>query len=491
MNKEILFVIDSVSNEKRIDKEKIFEAIEAALATATKKRAGEEIDARCEIDRETGEFLLFRVWHVLPEEDIENPDAELTLEEAKKRDPDVVLNGTVEEALPEMNFGRIAAQIVKQVMTQIMRNAQRDQVATEYREKLGELITGVVKKTTRDNIILDLGNNAEVLIARAEMLPREAVRPGDRVRCYLYKIEDELKGPQLYASRIKPEMLMELFKIEVPEIAEDLIEVMGAARDPGSRAKIAVKTNDGRIDPIGACVGMRGSRVQAVSGELGGERIDIVLWDDNPAQLVINAMSPAEVLSIVVDEDNHTMDIAVPELQLSQAIGRNGQNVRLASDLTGWRLNVMSDKQADEKSAEEGEKMKVLFMNALEIDEDIADVLSQEGFTNIEEVAYVPEQELLEIDGFDEEIVQELRKRATDALLMQEISKDADSQPAEDLLNMEGMTEALAHQLAEKAVKTMEDLAEQAIDDLLEIVPDLDEEKAAELIMTARKPWFE
>lgn len=491
MSKEILFVIESVSNEKRIEKDKIFHAIESALATATKKRSEKEIDARAVIDRKTGELDIYQVWHVLPEEEIENPDAEITLEDAKKRDPTAILGGTVEEKLPAMNFGRIAAQIVKQVMTQIMRGVQRDQVADEYKEKLGQLITGVVKKTTRDSIILDLGGNAEAIVPRSEMLPREAVRPGDRLRVYLYKIENDFRGPELFASRTKPEMLIELFKIEVPEIAEELIQVIVAARDPGSRAKIAVKTNDGRIDPIGACVGMRGSRVQAVSGELGGERIDIILWDENPAQLVINAMAPAEVASIVVDEDNKTMDVAVPESQLSQAIGRNGQNVRLASELTGWALNVMSSAQADEKSAQEGDKIKLALMAALDVEEDVADILVQEGFTSIEEVAYVPEQELLDIDGFDQDIVQELRKRATDALLMQEISKDADHQPAQDLLTMEGMTEALAYELASHGVTSMEDLAEQSVDDLLEISTDLDEVKAAELIMTARKPWFE
>ena len=491
MNKEILFVIESVSNEKRIEKDKIFQAIESALATATKKRSEKEIDARAVIDRKTGDFEIYQVWHVLSEDDIENPDAELTLEEAQQRDPNAKLGSTVEERLPDINFGRIAAQIVKQVMTQIMRSAQRDQVADEYKEKVGQLITGVVKKTTRDSIILDLGSNAEVIVPRNEMMPREAVRPGDRLRVYLYKIENDFKGPQLYASRTRPEMVIELFKIEVPEIAEELIQVMAAARDPGSRAKIAVKTNDGRIDPIGACVGMRGSRVQAVSGELGGERIDIILWDDNPAQLVINAMAPAEVASIMVDEDNKTMDVAVAEAQLSQAIGRNGQNVRLASELTGWTLNVMSSTQADEKNAQEGDKVKAVLMAALDIEDDIADVLVQEGFTSIEEVAYVPEHELLEIEGFDEELVQELRKRATDALLMQEISKGAEHQPDADLLAVAGMTEELAQELASHGVISMEDLAEQSVDDLLEMSANLDEVKAAELIMTARKPWFE
>lgn len=490
MSKEILAVVEMVSNEKGIDKEKVFQSIEAALAMAVEKRTGiEDMEARVHISRKNGEYDLFRRWHVLNEDDVEFPAREWSLAEAQQKDANLKIGDVYEEKLQPMEFGRISAQIVKQVMSQLMRSAERDQVAQEYRAKVGSLITCTVKKTTRDNIILDLGNNAEAILPREYLLPREAVRPGDRVRAYLYEIVEEARGPQLYVSRTHPNMLVELFRIEVPEIAEDLIQIVAAARDPGVRAKIAVKTNDKRIDPIGACVGMRGSRVQAVSGELGGERIDIILWDDNPAQLVINAMAPAEVSSIVVDEDSHAMDIAVAEDKLSQAIGRNGQNVKLATELTGWALNVMTDKQAGEKSDAEAQTIIHLFVAQLDIDEDIAKMLVDEGFTSLEEIAYVPVHELLDVDGFDEEIVTELRQRATDALLQKAIEADAENQPTEDLLTMDGMTEELAYALAKQGIRSMEDLAEQAVGDLTELV-NIDDERAAALIMTARKPWF-
>ena len=371
--------------------------------------------------------------------------------------------------------------------------AERAQIVNAYREKMGQLITGTVKKVMRDFIVLDLGSNAEALLPRSEMIPHEAVRLSDRVRAYLYDIQSEVgKSPQIFISRTRPEMLTELFKIEVPEIGEELIEVKAAARDPGSRAKIAVKTNDGRIDPIGACVGMRGSRVQAVSSELGGERIDIVLWDDNPAQLVINAMSPAEVASIVVDEDTHTMDIAVKTDQLSQAIGRHGQNVHLASNLTGWTLNVMTEEEAQTKSAAEGEKVLKIFQEKLGIDENSAHILVEEGFSSLEEIAYVPAQELLEVDGFDQTLVNTLRERAKAALLTQAIAEEQalSVEPAQDLLEMEGMDKHTACTLANHGVITRENLAEQSVDDLLDI-GGIDEEKAAKLIMTARKIWFD
>ena len=374
--------------------------------------------------------------------------------------------------MESVEFGRIAAQKAKQVIIQKVQEAERSQVANAYRERLGQLVTGIVKKVTREFIILDLGNNAEAVLPRSEMIPHEAVRVGDRLRAYLYEIRTDLKGPQMVVSRTRPEMLIELFKIEVPEIGEELIEIKAAARDPGSRAKIAVKTNDGRIDPIGACVGMRGARVQAVSSELGGERVDIVLWDDNPAQLVINAMAPAEVASIVVDEDSHTMDIAVKDEQLSQAIGRNGQNVRLASDLTGWRLNVMTEDQAKAKSAAEEENVLQLFKDKLGVDEDVAQILAEEGFTSLEEIAYVPLQEMLEIEGFDQPLVEALRERAKAALLTKAIAEEQElekAKPAEDLLTMEGMDRHLAYVLANHGIVTREDLAEQSVDDLLEI----------------------
>jgi transcription termination/antitermination protein NusA len=496
MNKEILLVVEAVSNEKGVDSEIIFQAIEAALEMATKKRAGEDIDVKVNIDRKTGDYHTIRRW-VVEEDAPDEEDGEgeqgityITLSRAKKINPAVKIGEYIEEPMESVEFGRIAAQKAKQVIVQKVQEAERSQVANAYRERLGQLVNGVVKKVTRDYILLDLGNNAEAMLPRTEMIPHEAVRMGDRLRAYLFDVRSDMKGPQMVVSRTRPEMLVELFKIEVPEIGEELIEIRGAARDPGSRAKIAVKTNDGRIDPIGACVGMRGSRVQAVSGELGGERIDIVLWDDNPAQLVINAMAPAEVASIIVDEDSHTMDIAVKEEQLSQAIGRGGQNVRLASELTGWTLNVMTETQAQAKTAAEEETVLSLFKDKLGVDDEIAQLLAAEGFSSLEEIAYVPLQEMLEIDGFDEDLVEALRERAKAALLTKAIAEEQElSQPAQDLLEMEGMESAIAYALAKHGIITREDLAEQSVDDLLEI-GELDEKTAAKLIMTARKPWF-
>jgi len=493
-NKEILLVVDAVSNEKDVERDIIFEAIEAALATATKKKRGIDIDVRVAIDRESGHYDTYRRWLVVEPEagTLENPLAEITLEAAQIDEPEIKAGDYVEDEIESIAFGRIAAQTAKQVIVQKVREAERAKVLEAFESRVGELVTGVVKKTTRDSIILDLGNNAEAIIPKEEMMPRETVRAGDRLRGLLYATNAEVRGPQLFISRAKPEMLRELFRIEVPEIAEEVIELKGAARDPGSRAKIAVKTNDKRIDPVGACVGMRGSRVQAVSGELAGERIDIVLFDDNPAQFVINAMAPAEVASIIVEEDSHSMDIAVNEDQLAQAIGRNGQNVRLASQLTGWKLNVMTLEEADSKSREENKGMIELFVRELDVDEELAEVLAQEGFTSVEEVAYVPQSEMLEIEGFDEDLITALKERAKDALLTKAIASEEkleDSEPAEDLLNMEGMTRHLAFVLASRGIITMEDLAEQSVDELLE-VEELDETRAAELIMTARAPWF-
>jgi N utilization substance protein A len=497
MSKEILLVVEAVSNEKGVEADVIFQAIEAALEMATKKRAGEDVDVKVTINTKTGEYHTVRRWLVLDDEaDAEEHDGgltRLTLTEAKKRNPNAKVGDYIEEPLESVEFGRIAAQKAKQVIVQKVYEAERAQLVSAFRERLGTLVNGVIKKVTRDFVLLDLGNNAEAVLQRSEMIPHEAVRTNDRLRAYLYEIRPDARGPQMAVSRTRPEMLVELFKIEVPEIGEELIEIKGAARDPGSRAKIAVKTNDGRIDPVGACVGMRGARVQAVSGELGGERVDIILWDDNPAQLVINAMAPAEVASIVVDEDSHTMDIAVKEDQLSQAIGRNGQNVRLASELTGWRLNVMTETQAQAKSAAEEENVLQLFKDQLGIDDDMAQVLAEEGFTSLEEIAYVPLQEMLEIEGFDEELIEALRERAKATLLTRAIAAEQElekSEPAEDLLEMEGMDRHLAYLFANHGIITREDLAEQSVDDLLEL-GEINEEKAAELIMTARKPWFD
>ena len=496
MNKEILLVVDAVSNEKDVDEEVIFQAIEAALASATRKKHGGDIDVRVEIDRETGDYQTFRRWLVVDDSEtqvLENPKAEITLSAARETNPDIQPGDYVEEPMESIEFGRIAAQTAKQVIVQKVREAERAKVVEAYKDKVGTLVTGVVKRLDRGAAILDLGANAEAIIPRNEMIPREPVRVGDRLRGYLYDIRTDVRGPQPFVSRTRPELLIELFKLEVPEVGDGLIEIVGAARDPGRRAKIAVRSNDPRIDPVGACVGMRGSRVQAVSNELAGERVDIILWSEDPAQYIISAMSPAEVVSIVVDEDTHSMDIAVKEENLSQAIGTGGQNVRLASQLTGWELNVMSEEELAEKAEAEIQGYVENFMRELDVDEEVAQILAQEGFTNVEEIAYVPEEELLAIEEFDEEIVRELRDRASDALLTRAISREetlSDAEPAEDLLNMEGMDENTARQLASVGVVTMEDLAEQSVDELMEL-EGMDEQRAAELIMTARAPWFE
>ncbi len=492
MNKEILLVAEAVSNEKGVDKSLIFEAIEIALATATKKRYDEDSTIEVIIDRRTGDYETYRSWEVVSDDVVAELGTQFTTEEAIEKDPNLVVGDVHREQVENVGFGRIAAQTAKQVIVQKVREAERAQVVDEYRDRVGELISGTVKKVTRDNIIIDLGNNAEGLMPRDQLVGREIFRMGDRVRAILLEIRTEMRGPQLFLSRSCPQMLTELFRIEVPEIAEEVIELRSAARDPGSRAKIAVTTNDGRIDPVGACVGMRGSRVQAVSNELGNERVDIVLWDDNPAQFVINAMAPAEIESIVVDEDAHSMDVAVQEDNLAMAIGRGGQNVRLAGDLTGWEINVMSqDEWQNKQQAETGTYMET-FMEALDIDEDIAEVLVEEGFTSLEEIAYVPLDEMLSIDGFDEDIAEELRARAKDALLTQALASEEkldNAEPADDLLNMEGMDRHLAYLLASRGVTTMDDLAELAVDELLDI-DGMDEQRAAALIMKAREPWF-
>ncbi|MEX1664739.1 transcription termination factor NusA [Zhongshania arctica] len=492
MSKEILLVVEAVSNEKGVSKTIIFEAIEQALATAAKKRYDEDSEIRVVIDRLTGDYQTFRSWLVMPDDEMALLGTQLTTEEAHEYSADLKAGDTHEEVVENVGFGRIAAQTAKQVIVQKVREAERAQIVDEYSSRVGELINGTVKKVTRDSIIVDLGGNAEALLPREELVGREVFRINDRVRAILADVRPEVRGPQLFLSRACPEMLIELFKIEVPEVSEDVIEIRAAARDPGSRAKIAVKTNDGRIDPVGACVGMRGSRVQAVSGELGNERVDIILWDDNPAQLVINAMAPAEVESIVVDEDTHTMDVGVADDNLAQAIGRAGQNVRLAGQLTGWTINVMSIEEMGAKHEQESGQVISYFVDALDIGDDIAEVLVEEGFTTLEEVAYVPLEEMMSIEGFDEEIAQELRARAKDALLTQAIASEEkleSAEPAEDLLAMDGMEKHLAFILASRGIVTMEDLAEQAVEDLLDI-EDMTEERAGELIMTARAPWF-
>lgn len=492
INKEILMVAEAVSNEKGVSEDIIFEAIELALATAAKKRYDEESDIEVTIDRQSGDYVTTRRWLVVPDTELALLGTQFTTEEAIEKNPDLKPGDVYEEVVENVDFGRIAAQTAKQVIVQRVRDAERAQIVDQYRSRVGELLAGTVKKVTRDNIIVDLGNNAEGLLPRGELVGRETFRINDRVRAVLKEINTESRGPQLILSRACKEMLVELFKIEVPEISEGVIQIRAAARDPGSRAKIAVKTGDQRIDPVGACVGMRGSRVQAVSNELDNERVDIILWDDNPAQLVINAMSPAEVESIVVDEDANTMEVAVAEDNLAQAIGRGGQNVRLASELTGWTINVMSVDEAVEKQEAEAVQVMETFMDALDVDEDVAGVLVEEGFTTLEEVAYVPLDEMMAIEGFDEDISEELRARAKDALLTQAIASEEQlgaQEPAEDLLTMDGMDRHLAFVLASRGVVTMEDLAEQSVDDISDI-EDMTEERAAELIMTARAPWF-
>ncbi|HIF17608.1 MAG TPA: transcription termination/antitermination protein NusA [Cycloclasticus sp.] len=496
-NKEILMVVDVVSNEKEIERSVLFDAIEAALAMATKKLYREDIDARVSIDQETGDYESFRRWEVIEADEefeggLEKPDSQILLADAQKNNPELVVGDFIEEPIEAADFGRIGAQAAKQVIFQKVREAERKKVFEHYKDKVGELVTGVIKRIERGNVFVDLEGTADAIIPREEMIPREPVRTGDRIRGYLKEVEEVVRGPQLTVTRSAPELLIALFNLEVPEVGDGLIEILGAARDPGSRAKIAVRTRDQRLDPVGACVGMRGSRVQAVSNELAGERVDIILWDENEAQFVINAMSPAEVVSIVVDEDKHSMDVSVRDDSLSQAIGRGGQNVRLASELTGWKLNVMSETQAEEQSASETDVFVQQLMVDLDVDEDVALILAQEGYTTLEEINFADVEELAAIEEFDDDIAEEIQQRAKDAFLIKAIASEEvleEHEPADDLLEMEGMDRELAFKLASKEVVTMENLADLATDELLELV-DISEERATTLIMKAREPWF-
>jgi transcription termination/antitermination protein NusA len=495
MNKEILMVVDAVSNEKGVDKEIIFEALEAALASATRRKHSELWDVRVAINRKSGDYSTFRRWKVFADDsrEIENPEAELRLEDGLDMDPATEPGKYVEEPMESVAFGRIAAQQAKQVIVQTLRYPPPSQVIEQYKDRVNSLISGVVKRIDRNGIYVDLGANAEGYVPRSDMIPREQLKPQDRVKAYLREVRAEPRGPQLFLTRTAPEFLIELFKLEVPEVGQGLIQILGAARDPGVRAKIAVRSSDPRIDPVGACVGMRGSRVQAVSNEIAGERVDIIPFDENNAQFVINAMSPAEVQSIVVDEDSHSMDIAVAEDKLSQAIGRGGQNIRLASQLTGWELNVMTESDAEAKSESESRALIETFMKQLDVDENVASILVSEGFSTIEEVAYVPAGELAGIEEFDEDIIKELRNRARDVLLTQAIASEEsleNSMPSDDLLTLEGMSPDLALALARRGVRTREDLADQAVDDLSDI-QGLSPEEAGSLIMKARAHLFE
>ncbi|MBA2238166.1 MAG: transcription termination/antitermination protein NusA [Lysobacter sp.] len=495
MSKELLLVVDAVANEKGVPREVIFDAIEAALASAAKKRYQEQdVIVRVAIDPKDGTYETFRRWEVVADDVVmESPDRQIRMMDAVDEAEGVELGDFIEEHIDNPDFGRIAAQAAKQVIVQRVREAEREQVIEAWKDRVGELVTGIVKRVERGNIYVDLGGNAEAIIPKDKGIPRDVLRAGDRVRGYLFDVRPEPRGPQLFISRAAPEFMMELFKLEVPEVGQGLVSIKGCARDPGDRAKIAVLAHDNRTDPIGACIGMRGSRVQAVSNELNGERVDIVLWSDNPAQFVINAMAPAEVQSIVVDEDKHSMDLAVAEDRLAQAIGKGGQNVRLASRLSGWQLNVMTQDQVTAKSEGEQTAARQLFQEKLEVDEEIANILVSEGFSSVEEIAYVPVGELLSVEGFDEDIVEELRARARDALLNEALAVEEEldeHQPAADLLSLEGMDEATAYTLAARGVVTRDDLADLAVDELIDL-EDVDEERAAALIMEARKHWFE
>ncbi len=496
-NKEILLVADVFANEKEINKEIIFQAIESALEAATIKRYDNPVKVRVTINRQTGDYNSYRRWLVVEPNneingDVEFPGWQILLEAAQIDNPEVQVGDYVEEEIESVEFCRIAAQTAKQVIIQKVREAERRKVVEAYQDRVGELVTGVVKRVEKGSVYLDLGGHVEAYIAREDLIPKESIRMGDRVRGYLKAVRSEPRGPQLFVSRTDSELLTALFRLEVPEVGEGVIEIMAAARDPGSRAKIAVRTHDPRLDPVGACVGMRGSRVQAISNELSGERVDIILWNPNEAQFVINALSPAEIESIVVDEDRHCMDVAVPSDNLSQAIGRGGQNVRLATELTGWELNIHDSAQIHKNQDEQVAQSKKEFVELLDVDDEIADLLVEVGLTNIEEIAYIPAEELLEIEGFDLELVEALRSRAKDALLIKAIAREEkieSAEPSQELSAMEGMDEELARELAAKGIVTLDDLAEQAIDDIIDIAG-LTEERAGKLIMKARESWF-
>ena len=490
MSREILLLVDALAREKNVNRDTVFEALEMAIASATKKRFTDDADVRVTIDRDTGNFTSFRRWHIVPDDTADYNTAQMTsLEEALEKRDDAKMDEYIEEQIEDVPFGRIGAQTAKQVILQRIRDAEREQILNDFLGRGDELVTGTVKRMERGSAIVESGR-LEALLPRENMVPKENLRVGDRVRAWVKQIDRSARGPQLILSRTAPEFIMKLFELEVPEIEEGLLEIKSAARDPGVRAKIAVHTNDRRIDPIGTCVGMRGSRVQAVTQELAGERVDIVLWSADPAQFVIGALAPAEVTSIVVDEEKHSMDVVVDEENLAIAIGRSGQNVRLASELTGWTLNLMTQEESEKKQQEEGQSIKELFMAKIDVDEEVAEILIQEGFSTLEEIAYVPITEMMEIDSFDEDTVNELRSRARKALLVQAIASEEKVEGVDqNLLKLEGMDTALAAKLAEGGVKTRDDLADLAVDEVCELTG-IDEERAKTLIMTARAHWF-
>jgi transcription termination/antitermination protein NusA len=489
MSRELLMLVDALAREKNVEKDIVFAALELALASATKKRFKDDVDVRVEIDRETGEYKSFRRWQIVIDEEHELPPQQIALTDAIEQKLDKQVGEFVEEPLEPVEFGRIGAQTAKQVILQKIRDAEREQILNDFLQREEFIVTGAIKRMERGNAIIESGR-IEAALPKDQMIPKENLRIGDRVRAFLLKVDRNNRGPQLILSRTVPEFLIKLFEMEVPEIEEGLLEIKAAARDPGSRAKIAVKSNDQRIDPIGTCVGMRGSRVQAVTAELAGERVDIILWSPDPAQFVINALAPAEVSKITVDEESHSMDVVVDEENLAQAIGRNGQNVRLASELTQWELNIMTEEESQKKNDEEGTVVRKVFMERLDVDEEVANILIQEGFTTLEEVAYVPLNEMLEIESFDEDTVNELRSRARNALLVEAIaSEEHVENVASDLLTLDGMDNETARVLAAKGVTTQEELADLAVDDLIELTG-IDAERAKQLIMTARAPWF-
>ncbi len=485
MQKEILLVAEAVSGEKGLPQDAIFEAIEQALATATKKRYSENSNIEVIIDPKTGDYETFRLWEVVSEEDIEDQGIQVIHDGQNSE-----LGSFKREKVENVEFGRIAAQAAKQVIVQKVREAERAQVVEKYRNVLGELVNGTVKKVTREFLIIDLGEGAEAILSRNELIPGEVFRIGDRLRAVLQEEERENRGPQLALSRKCPEMVGELFKLEVPEISEQVIEIKAIARDPGSRTKIAVKTNDNRIDPVGACVGMRGSRVQAVSNELGNERLDIVIWDDDPAQLLINSMGPVEITSIVLDETKGSMDVAVTQDTLAQAIGKSGQNVRLSSQITGWKLNVIDQEVADQQNQEKSESISNILIDKLDVDEDLANTLISNGYNSLESISSSKIEELSKIDGFDDDISSLLINRAKEVLITMAMEVSTDDGESGDLMSVEGMEMTLALELTQKGINDREELAEQSIEELTSII-DISEEDAGDLIMRARAHWFE
>ena len=490
MSREILLLVDVLAREKNVSKEIVFGALELALASATKKRVHDDADVRVVVDRETGDFETFRRWEVVPDEEFIHEAQHVALSDAQKQDSEIEVGDFLEESLEPIDFGRIGAQAAKQVILQRIRDAERDQILNDFLERKEHLVTGAIKRMERGNAIVEAGK-VEAVLPRDQMIPRENLRVGDRVKAYLLRVDRQARGPQLILSRTAPEFIVKLFEMEVPEVDDGLLEIKAAARDPGMRAKIAVKSNDARIDPIGTCVGMRGMRVTAVTNELAGERVDIVLWSADPAQFVVGALAPAEVSSVVVDEEKHSMDIVVDEANLAVAIGRGGQNVRLASELTGWNINLMTEEESQTRFEAEAAAIRVLFIEKLDVDEAIANILIDEGFSSLEEVAYVPLHEMLEIESFDEATVQELRERARNVLLTEAIADEEQlGDVAEDMLGLEGMDKSLAAKLSVNGVKTRDDLADLAIDELTAMTG-VDAERAKQLITTARAHWFE